>query len=89
MGFAYFWDSEVKHTMRELSSYMRKVIHDTALEEGLFEDSYKGKSCSYVPTTTKLIQIINATLIRYKPKDYKSFMIAEDSNWYKVRKDIG
>ena len=92
MGFAYFWDGEVKHTMRDLSALMRKVIHDTALEEELFEEYYscrKSKPVLYVPTSAKLIQIINATLRRYKPKDYETYLMSEEQNCYKVRKDIG
>ena len=58
MGFAYFWDHDVKHTMREMTPKFRKVVHDTAMREKLIKDGF-------VKTNNKFLQIINLTLKRF------------------------
>ena len=56
MGLAYFWDHEVKHTMRDATTKFKKAVHDTALKNGL--DFTKG----YVKTDQKLQDIISKML---------------------------
>ena len=65
MGMAYFWDHDVKHTMRDVTPKVRKVIHDTALRENLFvvDSEFGGK---YVPTCEKFIEIINLAVTKFK-----------------------
>ena len=67
MGMAYFWDHDVKHTMRDATPKVRKIIHDTALREGLFIDSEFGNK--YIPTSKKFIEIINLAVTKFKLGD--------------------
>ena len=53
MGIAYFWDFEVKHTMRELSPAKRKQVHRKLLNAGLLPEN------GYFPTNAIFEQIIN------------------------------
>ena len=59
MGFAYFWDHEVKHTMRDATTKFKKAVHDTALKD-CFDFSN-----GYVKTNKKLQGIINKMLKKY------------------------
>ena len=67
MGMAYFWDHDVKHTMRDVTPKVRKIIHDTALREGLFKDSEFGNK--YIPTSKKFIEIINLAVTKFQLGD--------------------
>ena len=58
MGFAYFWDHDVKHTMREMTPKFRKVVHDTAMRENLIKDGF-------VKTNNKFLEIINLALLKF------------------------
>lgn len=84
MGFAYFWDHEVKHTMREATTKFKKVVHDTALKNGLV--FIKGKmgrydilndfsytDVFYLPTTKELKEIINLAVVKFKMNDQIKF----------------
>ena len=68
MGIAYFWDHEVKHTMRDVSPKFRKTVHDTAIEWGLkFKESeYKVYPQLYLETTQELWDIINLCVDKFK-----------------------
>ena len=65
MGLAYFWDHDVKHTMREMTPKFRKVVHDTAMKNNLIK-------AGFVKTNNEFIKIINATLKKFKIKDSSS-----------------
>lgn len=68
MGIAYFWDHDVKYTMRDVSPKFRKIVHDTAIEWGLkFTPSeYKFYPSSYIETTQELKDIINLCVDKFK-----------------------
>ena len=88
MGIAYFWDHEVKHTMRDMTPKFRKIIHDALILNDIQpkNDGFGGK---YFETTDDVYRIINAVLKKYKPKDWEYYSFREPFYYHYRRASNG
>jgi len=81
MGVAYFWDHEVKHTMRDMTPKFRKIIHDALLLNGIEpkDDGFGGK---YFETSDDVYRIINLVLKKHKPTNWKDYSFSEPFSYH-------
>ena len=81
MGVAYFWDHEVKQTMRDMTPKFRKIIHDALILNDIqpHDDGFGGK---YFETTDDVYRIINAVLKKYKPTDWQYYSFSEPFTYH-------
>ena len=58
MGFASFWDHDIKHDMREASAKQKKYIHDSFILNKIPLKTDKISKCKYFETNDLAIEII-------------------------------
>jgi len=58
MGFAWFWDHDIKHDMREASAKQKKYIHDSFILNKIPLKTDKISKCKYFETNDLAIEII-------------------------------